>query len=115
MKRFWLLFACCLFASDSVYAQSSEMTPELAQKIINTEFLPPQAAENTKTLKQSVDYVAENDSEASLRKIILYREEAERKIADKLNKKYVPYDRRIDVKKPEQVKRYFRSRLDAIY
>ena len=112
MFRFLLICSCLLVAST---ANAVEIDPVQAQRLIDTEFLTPEVVENTKTLKHSIDYMAENYSENDLHKIILYREEAARKIAKKLDKQYVPYDRRIDVKKPDDVKRYFRSRVDTIY
>ena len=114
MIRFLLFFVCALF-SQSVFAKENTISPEKAQKIINSEFLTPKVVKNTGGLKSDIDYITNNYSEGDLHKLILSREELERKVAKQLGETYVPYDRKVNVKNPSDIKRYFRARSNVIY
>lgn len=114
MKQLWLALFCLLI-SVPAFAVSSDMSPEQAQEAINKRFLTTETVEITKGLKKQTDYVAENYQEGELRRLILNMEKLARKTARKNNNEYIPYDRRIDVKNPQQVKRFFRNRINAIY
>ncbi len=115
MKNLLIALAVCLAMSHSAYAQTKEMSPAEAQMAINEKFLTDDVVKASSALKQHVDYIADNYKEDELRNIIRNTEEIERKTAKRLGHTYTPYDRRINVKKPQEVKRYFRKRLDAIY
>lgn len=115
MKNLLIALAVCIVIPHSAFAQTKEMSPAEAQMAINEKFLTDDVVKASSTLKQHVDYIADNYKEAELRNIIRNTEEIERKTAKRLGKAYAPYDRRIDVKKPQEVKRYFRKRLNAIY
>ncbi len=115
MKNLLMASAVFLSMTCSVSAQLPEMTPAEAQEVINEKFLTEETVKITTPLKRHTDYVAENYSPAELKGLIRNAEEIERKSAARLEQDYVPYDRQIDVKKPQQVKRYFRSRLKTIY
>lgn len=115
MKNLLTALIVCMAISHSVFAQNKEMTPIEAQQLINEKFLTDDVVTVSASLKQHVDYIADNYEEGELRDIIRNAEEVERKIAKRLERTYEPYDRRINVKRPQDVKRYFRKRLDAIY
>lgn len=115
MKNLLITLAACAVISHSAYAQTKEISPAEAQMIINEEFLTDDVVKASSALKQHIDYIADNYQEAELRGIIRNTEEIERKTAKRLHRSYIPYDRRINVKKQQEVKRYFRKRLDAIY
>lgn len=115
MKNLLIVLAVGIAISHSAFAQNKEMTPAEAQQAINEKFLTDDVVKASSALKQHVDYIAVNYEESQLRDIIRNTEEVERKTAKRLGRVYQPYDRRINVKKPQEVKRYFRKRIDAIY
>lgn len=86
-----------------------------AQAAINEKFLTDDVVAASSSLKKHVDYIAENYEEADLRRMIRNTEEIERKIPQRGDRTYKPYDRRINTKNTEDVKRFFRQRIDAIY
>ncbi len=120
MNKFLIALLIGLAIYSPAFAQlegiiPEEVSPMQAQRIINEEFLTEEVVKTTAPLKRHVDYIAKNYEERPLREMIKNAEEIERKVARKLDDEYVPYDRRIDVKKPEQVKRFFRKRINVIY
>ena len=120
MNKFLTALLIGLAISPSAFAQLEGVIPEdispvQAQRIINEEFLTEEVAKTTAPLKKHVDYIAENYEERPLKELIKNAEEIERKVARKLDEDYVPYDRKINVKNPEQVKRFFRKRINVIY
>ncbi|MBP3546590.1 MAG: hypothetical protein J6K16_05620 [Alphaproteobacteria bacterium] len=120
MNKFLTALLIGLAISPSAFAQiegavPEEISPAQAQRIINEDFLTEEVVKTTAPLKKHIDYIAKNYEERPLRELIKNAEEIERKVAKKLEEDYVPYDRRIDVKNPEQVKRFFRKRISVIY
>ena len=115
MKMLPFCLLCMLVASGSAFAKYERLTPEQAQKIIDTRFLTPEQVKATAGLKTQIDYMAENYREAELRRVILNMEKLNREMAKRNNREYVPYNQRIDLKNPDQVKRFFRSRIDTIF
>lgn len=120
MNKFLTALLISLAISPSAFAQLEGVIPEdispvQAKKIINEEFLTEEVVKTTAPLKKHVNYIAENYEERPLKELIKNAEEIERKVARKLEEDYVPYDRKINVKNPEQVKRFFRKRINVIY
>ena len=120
MSKFLTALLIGLAISPSAFAQLGGVIPDdmssaQAQRIINEDFLTKEVVETTAPLKKHIDYIAENYEERPLKELIKNAEEIERKVAKKLDEDYVQYDKRINVKNPEQVKRFFRKRISVIY
>ncbi|MBQ8677335.1 MAG: hypothetical protein IJ529_02560 [Alphaproteobacteria bacterium] len=113
----WLIILAALSSliSQTAAAQTSKMTPEEILAVVNRDFLTEDTIKATDSLRSQVNYVAENYEEAQLKRIIRNMEEMERKASRESETLYVPYDRRINVKKPDDVKRFFRKRIKTIY
>lgn len=114
-----LLFAITL----SLFVLASPARAEMSDEQIELEkarntikvLVTDDVVRSSQPLNNNIDYIAGNYSEDELKSLIRNYEKITRKVAIKQGKEYVPYDRRIDVKNPEEVKRYLKRRSDIIF
>ncbi len=107
--------ACLAFPAAAQTADTQkEMTVTEAQAQLQ-DILNESLVEAAEPLNKKVDYIASSYDDGELRALIKNYEKTNRKIAARQGKKYVPYDRKIDVSDPQKVKRYLRKRIDIIF
>lgn len=115
MKKFMMFLGIGILLPWVACAQYEDLTPLQIQHIIDSDIMTDQVKEISAPLKNHIDYVVSNYPEGKLRKIIVNMEETEQKIAKQQGRQYIPYDRRINVKNPNQVQRFLRKRVNAVY
>ncbi len=115
MKKFIVCLAALLLPSFAASAQEQDMTPAQIQRIIDREILTEEVKTVSAPIKQHIDYMVNNYQEADMRKIIINMEESEQKIAKQERRRYIPYDRRINIKDADSVQRFLRKRVNTIY
>ena len=115
MKRFIVFLVTLLVAPAVASAQEEEMSQAQIQRIIDREILTENVKEVSRPIKDHVDYMVNNYQRADMRKIILNMEESEQKIAKQQRRGYVPYDRRINMKNPNDIQRFLHKRVNTIY
>ena len=109
-----ILILALIIGIVDAHAQT-EMTPEEAQRILREDFLTDDVVNATRPVNESLDFMARNYSEKELRNVIRNYELLERKRAAREEREYLPYDRKIDIKNPDEVKRYFKKRTNVVF
>lgn len=115
MKKFIVFIMALLVAPAIASAQEEEMSQAQVQRIIDREFLTENVKQVSEPIRSHVDYMVNNYQRADMRKIILNMEESEQKIAKQQRRGYVPYDRRINMKNPNDIQRFLHKRVNTIY
>lgn len=115
MKKFIVFLVALLVTPVIASAQEDEMSPAQIQRIIDREILTDNVKNVSEPIKNHVDYMVNNYQRADMRKIIVNMEESEQKISKQQRRSYVPYDRRINMRDPDDVQRFLRKRVNTIY
>lgn len=110
----FIIAALCLGSGTAAAQYGGNMSRTAAEREIQ-EILTDDITAAAKPLNNKLDYIATAYDEGELKDLIRNYEKTNRKIAARLGKDYVPYDRRIDVSDPQKVKRYFHKRIDIIF
>ena len=107
-----------LFSINSANAQVDldieNMSLEQAQAELR-KYLTDDVVNASKPLNNTIDFMANNYSEQDLKALIKNFELVARKSAEKQGMEYVPYDRKIDINNPAQVKRFLKNRINIIF
>ena len=115
MKYLLFIIAAFCLGSETAAAQyNGTMSKRAAEREIQ-KILTDDITTAAKPLNNKLDYITTAYDEGELKDLIRNYEKTNRKVAAKLGKDYVPYDRRIDVSDPQKVKRYFHKRIDIIF
>lgn len=117
MKALLITALSIILSAGAVCAQvanSENMSKEEAV-IALKEYLTEDLVTASQPLNNDIDFVAKNYSEKELKALIKNYELITRKAAIREGNEYVPYDRRIDVDNPPEVKRFLKHRIDMIF
>jgi hypothetical protein len=116
MRALFIILSALMFGIGNVNAQISatDMTKAQAEKALKG-YVTDDVEKASQPLKKSINFIAGNYSESELKALIKNYEMAARKSAYKQGKPYIPYDKRIDVNKPSEVKRFLKKRADIIF
>lgn len=115
-KIVFIAVASLLFASPLCAQTTTAAEDELAADMQRLhELRDEDTVKAAVPLNRKIDYIAGNYDENDLKLLIKNFEKTNRGTAQKQGKEYVPYDRRIDVNNPEEVKRFLRRRVDIIF
>lgn len=114
MNKALFTFAICLFFALPSHAEISEEEVERARQVIK-ENLTEDVVEASKPLNKSIDYITTNYSERQLKDLIRNSELIERKSSLKNGHEYIPYDRKINVNNPAEVKRFIKKRSKIVF
>lgn len=116
LKTAAITIAAFFIGFSPVWAQTAEndISAEEAKRQLK-EILTEDVVKAAEPLNKKIDYIARNYDENDLKLMIRNMEKTDREAAKMQGKDYIPYDRRIDVNDPEQVKRFLRKRIDIIF
>jgi len=119
LKTVLIILGILICGGNSALAQAEsemekEMTPEEIQQQLD-ELFPEEDRKAAEPLNKKIDFIAKNYDKNDLKLIIRNFEKVNRETAKRQEKDYIPYDRRIDVNAPDQVKRFLRRRIDIIF
>lgn len=115
-KRVVFIAVASLLFSFPLHAQTTTAEDEAAADMQKLQELRDEdTVKAAVPLNRKIDYIAGNYDENDLKLLIKNFEKTNRGTAQKQGKEYVPYDRRIDVNNPEEVKRFLRHRVDIIF